>query len=177
MKYYQMAIKLRENSTLLYQVSHDMVRLKTGQLFPEDFEEPFIAELDEDTIGGVMPTFFMSPAVIGTQAFYRDLLETGITNIEAKRAIIQDNVNNREYDNYMLLNIIGRVSCADMNHSDYHSLGEGMHIINKLVIDPAKTQGLELFLVHEDTGCIVVSERIHDHLIARGYQDIYFEAL
>lgn len=177
MKYYLMAAKLREDSTLLFKASHRWTRLKTGQLLPEDFEEPFIAVLDEDTVGGVMPTFYMSPAVIGTRAFYQDLLEAGITNIEAKKTVIRDSVNNREFDNYLLLNIIGRVSCADMTRSDYHSLGEGMHIINKLVIDPAKTQGMELFLVHEDTGCIVVSERIRDHLVARGYQDIYFEAL
>lgn len=172
-----MARKVRENSTILYAVNNPLVEFSTGQLLPEHFQEPLIAKLDEETVGGAMSTLYMSPAVIGKKAFYMALTEIGINNIEAKQVIIQDNVNDKTYDDYLLLNIIGRVSCADMSKSEYHSLGDGMHIMNTLVIDSSKTQGMELFLVHEDTGCVVVSERVHDHLQSKGYPDLYFEEL
>ncbi len=168
---------MRENSTLLDQVSHDMVPFSTGHFFPKDFQDPFIVELDPDFIKGEMATLYLDPAVIATKEFYQDLTRLGIDNIEARQVVIQDNINNKRYDNYLLLNIIGRVSCANMEQSDYRTLGDGMNIINNLVIDSRKTHGLDFFLVHEDTDCIVISERIYTYLNSKNYGDLYFQEL
>lgn len=177
MKYYLMARKVRENSTLLDQVSHELVEFSTGNLLPDNFEEPFVVELDEEFIDGDMATFYMDPAIIGTKAFYQDLLKLGVDNIEVKQVVIQDNVNDKTNHDYLLMNIIGRVSCADMEASDYAEIGEGINVINKLVIDPSKVRDLSLFLVNEDTDCIVVNEHIYTYLKEKKYPDIYFEEL
>ncbi len=177
MKYYLLADTNYENSTLLDQVSHRRVPFSTGHFLPKDFQDPFIVELDPDFIKGEMATLYLDPAVIATKAFYHDLTKLGIDNIEARQVVIQDNINNKSYDNYLLLNIIGRVSCANMEHSEYRTLGDGMNIINKLVIDSTKTHGLEFFLVHEDTDSIVISERIYTYLNNKEYGDLYFEEL
>jgi hypothetical protein len=34
-----------------------------------------------------------------------------------------------------------------------------------------------MFLVHEDTDCIVISKRVYKQLSAKGYTDVYFEEL
>jgi hypothetical protein len=34
---------------------------------------------------------------------------------------------------------------------------------------------MDLFLVHEDTNCILVSERVFQHLKSKGYDDVFFE--
>jgi hypothetical protein len=175
-KYYLMARKVPENGTLISQISHPFAQLKSGH-FLEDFEGPFECQLVGRFANGVLPTFYMSPAIIGTKQFYQDLQACGVDNIEVKPALIHDAVNKRTINNYLLLNFIGRVSCADMNKSDYGTIGEDMHIINKLVIDSKKVHGLNLFLVHEDTGCIVVSEQVYNYLNNEGYTDIYFEEL
>lgn len=177
MKYYIMTRKVSENSTLLDQLSHELIEFSTGNLFPTHFEGELITELDSDFINGVMPTFYTDPAVIGTKKFYQDLIELGVDNIEVKGAVIQDNVNNKIINDYLLLNILGRISCANMEKSEYSNLGDELNIIDKLVINPNKTHGQELFLVHEDTDCIVISERIFDGLSKKGYPDIYFEEL
>ncbi len=177
MKYYQMARKVSANSTLLDQESHDLVAFCSGHLFPKDFNGPFIVSLDAEFIDGEMATLYMDPAVIATKAFYKDLTDLGIDNIEVQPVIIQDHVNNRQIHDYVLLNIIGRVSCADMDASEYSELGDDMNIIDKLVINPAKTHGLLFFVVHEDTDCIIVHEKIYKALAAKGYHDIYFEEL
>jgi len=124
-----------------------------------------------------MATLYLDPAVIATKTFYQDLTRLGIDNVEARQVVIQDNINNKTYDNYLLLNIIGRVSCANMEQSDYRTLGDGMNIINNLVIDSKKTHGLDFFLVHEDTDCIVISERIYSYLNNKSYDDLFFEEL
>jgi len=177
MKYYQMARRLDENSTLLDQVSHQLVEFSSGHNLPKNFDAPLIVSLDEEFIDGEMATFYMDPAVIGTKRFYGELKTLGIDNIEVKPVVIQDNANNREIHDYVLLNILGRISCADMGRSEISEIGNGMNIIDKLVIDASKTHGMQLFLVHEDTDCIVISERVFNALNAKGYSDIYFEEL
>jgi hypothetical protein len=111
-----------------------------------------------------MSTFYQSPAVIGTKQFYQDLLDSGVDNIEVQPVEISGVVKDITHDNYLLLNIIGRVSCADMDKSEYTDIGKGMNTVNKLVIDGAKTNGLLLFLLHEDTDCIVIHEQVYKHL-------------
>lgn len=176
----------------LYQRSHDLMQTKTGDFFVDytnnDAGEPFkgalLCDLDDEDSTGIFPTFFMSPALIGTKDFYNDLVSIGIDNIEAHPVIINDHTNNRTIENYVVLNIIGRIACAVMAKSDYNRLNdnadpddpyESMNFINDLVIDASKIGHHDLFLVHEDTNCILVSERVYKHLIDKGYTDIFFE--
>jgi len=186
MKYYLMAEKAGADGTIIYKKSHYMTGLKTGSLlvdYENDDEEgepfvgPLICKIDNKHVKGKLPTFFMSPAIVGTKQFYNDLLEIGIENIEVHPVVIRDEVNSRIYDDYLLLNIIGRISCADMSSSEYETLGDDMNIIDQLVLDFRKVPDLDLFLVHEDTDCIVISEKVYLHLVNKGYADIYFEEL
>lgn len=172
-----MARKVDANGTLLFKRSHRRVQTKTGHMFPAGFEGPMIVELDDENVNGTMPTFYGGPAVIARVEFYNDLKEIGIDNIEVHSVEIRDEVNHKTIDGYLLLNIIGKVASADMEQSDYETLGDDINIINKLVIDPAKTNGLDLFLEAEDTDCIIISERVYKHLMSKGYTDIYFEEL
>jgi hypothetical protein len=167
-----------------------MTEFSTGQILidyenddeeGEPFKGPLVCKLDEDFIEGKLPTFYTDPAVIGTKQFYNDLLKIGLDNIDVYPVIIRDEVNSKTIDNYVLMNILGRVSCADMDASDYDMLGDdesdNLNVINKLVIDSTKVRGLDLFLVHEDTDCIVISEKVYNHIKAGGYDDIYFEEI
>ena len=52
-----------------------------------------------------------------------------------------------------------------------------MNIIDKLVLKKSEIHDLNMFLVHEDTDCIVISEQVHSYLTSKGYEDIYFEEL
>jgi hypothetical protein len=64
-----------------------------------------------------------------------------------------------------------------MEKSEYAAIGKDMNVIDKLVSDPEKVHALSLFLVHEDTNCIVIDEGVFKYLSDRGYTDIYFEEL
>lgn len=198
MKFYQMSDKVvletwdgREPAGL-FRRSHDFMQTKTGSFLVdytnnengEPFKGELICDLDDEEQTGILPTFFMSPALIGTKQFYQDLLDAGIDNIEVHPVVIRDKVNHRIINDYVLLNVIGRVSCAVMDQSDYERLNdeaaednpyESMNFINDLVIDSRKVGDRDLFLVHEDTNCILVSERIFQHLSKKGYGDIFFE--
>jgi hypothetical protein len=177
---------------VLYKKSHDLMQTKTGSMFIDytnnDNGEPFkgalICDLDDEDQTGILPTIFMSPALIGTKQLYQDLLSIGVDNIEVHPVIIRDTINDRVINDYVVLNVLGRVSCAAMDQSDYEQLNdeanpdqpnECMNCINDLVIDSSKLIDLDLFLVREDTDCIIVSERVFQHLKSKGYNDIFFE--
>lgn len=176
-EFYLMAKKSRANSTIIFQENNTFTTWKTGHLLSEYFESPLICYLDDEHINGVLPTFYMSPAIIGKKEFYQDLLNCGADNIEVKPVVIRDTVNNREYTDYLLLNILGRVSCANLDESSYETLGDDMNIIDKLVLKKNNIHDQNIFLVHEDTDCIVISEQVHSYLTHKGYEDIYFEEL
>lgn len=176
----------------LYQRSHSMMMTKTGSYLVdytndengEPFKGPLICDLDDEENTGIFPVFFMSPALIGTKSFYKDLSEAGVDNIEVHPVVIRDLANEKTIDDYLLLNILGRVSCAAMELSDYEQLNDeaddaspndAMNFINDLVIYSEKVTDLDCFLLHEDTNCILVSERVVNHLKDKGYDDIFFE--
>ena len=176
-KYYVMAEKALNESTIIYKKSHKRIPLKTGCPLPKDFKGPLICKLDEEHLNGIQPTFYMSPAIIGTRQFHQDLLDCGVDNIDAYEVVIKDELNDKQYNDHVLLNIIGRVSCADMTSSEVMSIGDGMNIIDKLVIDKDRMFDYNMFLVHEDTDCIVINEQVYKYLNDKGYKDIYFEEI
>jgi hypothetical protein len=177
MKYYQMGKKTGPDGTIIFQQSHEFFRLKTGHKLKPDFKGPFIVELDDEHPDGRLPTFYESPAFIGTKEFYNALINVGVSNIETVEVIIKDTVRSIECHDYLLLNIVGRVACADMMRSEHRSLGPDMTIIDQLVLKPVNLSGLDLFVADEDTDIMIVSERVCRHLISCGYVDIWFEEL
>ncbi|NMG36498.1 hypothetical protein GRF61_18780 [Azoarcus sp. TTM-91] len=165
------------NGAGLYKASHVMTELKTGRRFDVGFVPPLVVRLDPELPDGKLPTFFESPAWIGTRGFHATLLAAGVANVEASPVEMRDEANKRVIDDYLLLNIVGRVACVDMARSETRSLGDGMTIIDRLVIDPARIPDLDLFVADEDTDCMIVSERLQRLIAGAGYSDIRFEAL
>jgi len=161
----------------LFQDSHDFFLLKTGHRLEDGFDPPFKVFLDPEIPNPQLPTFFESPAWIGTKAFYRDLQAIGIDNIETVQVEMRDDVHQRIIDDYLLLNIVGCVPCADMGKSTVSSLGEGMNVIVHLVVDASRLGAFDLCVAAEDTDCMIVSERVARHLQACAYDDILFEEL
>ena len=174
-RYHQLGRKVRDDATLLYQRSHLLSLLETGEPLPDDFEPPFVCEIDEETVGGELATLYTSPAVIATRAFLQDLEDLGLgDSLDVHDARLEDRVNGVTHDGYVLLNILGRFPCAVMDRSDHRHLGPGMDLIDAPVLDPARIPDRELFLLDEDTSCIIISDRVRDHLAARGDPDLWF---
>jgi hypothetical protein len=165
------------DSTGLYLISHRRAILKSGQRLDPDFQKPMTVKLDEDQPDGRMPTFYESPAFIGTQAFLRDLLQAGVDNIETVPVVIRNVATGAENRDYVLMNIVGRVACADMGRSTHRSLGPGMTIMDELVLKPGSFSGLHLFVADEDTDVMIISEQVHRQLLGRGCADIVFREL
>ncbi len=96
-KYYLMVGKVDDDGTVINQESHGLTRLKTGLFLPKDFCGPLVCNLVPEHSGGVIPTFYRTPAIIGTKQFYRDLLDCGINNIEVQPVVINDLIKKNKY--------------------------------------------------------------------------------
>lgn len=180
MKYYRMCRRFLGNGAFLFQASHDLTLLSSGALI-EGFKGSLVCKLDPEEKDPDLPTFFEDPAFIGTKAFEQELAKAGVDNIQVLPVVIKDTRKKRQIKDYVLLNIVGRVSCADMSRSEHSSLSDDpnddMTIIDKLVIHRSKVRGLDLFVADEDTDCIVVSKRVRDALAKAGHEDVLFEEL
>jgi hypothetical protein len=175
--YFQMAAIHRADGTLIYLRTHRRAILKSGHRLDSGFEQPVVVKLDDEHANGRLPTFYESPAFIGRMDFHKELLACGVSNIEVVPVIIKNDVAGTECHDYVLMNIVGRVSCADMGRSRYRSLGPGMMIIDDLVLKDGESWGLDLFIADEDTDMMIVSERVKNHISKLDYPDILFRAL
>ncbi len=176
-RYYQMGRRVTPDGTIVYQRSHELFELKTGAPLEPGFEGPLRVELDRELPHGRMPTFYESPALIARKAFCEDLAAAGVSNLETVPAVIVNPEDGSENHDYLLLNIVGRVRCADMRRSRHRSIGPGMQVVDELVLAAGVPAGLDLFVADEDTDVMVVSERVHQRIAAKGYDDVWFEEL
>jgi hypothetical protein len=64
-----------------------------------------------------------------------------------------------------------------MSQSEYMELGPGINVIDRVVLDAQRTPEVLMFRLAEDPVQIVVAQRVVDHLLARGYTDLYLEPL
>lgn len=179
-KFYSMTEKILLSSydgsepPTLFQRSHSMLITHTGKPlvdYTNDDEngEPFkgslMCDLDYDEEPFILPTFFLSPGLISTQAFYEDLVEIGIDNLEVHPVIIRNHNNDITIDHYLFLNILGRISCVKTIDSSEFG------IYASKVPDE-----LNMFMIEEDPSYILVKEHVYIHIKAK-YPDIFFDEI
>jgi hypothetical protein len=94
------------------------------------------------------------------------LRRTGIDNLQTFPARIQEDESDLVVDDYLVVNVIGLVACADQEESESMPFVNGEYF-TKLVIDPARIGELRMFrlaesqmdvIVHEDVA-IAIAER------------------
>lgn len=175
MKFYRMSRIVPADGAGLFQVSHVVFELKTGAPMEDDFGPPLVCKLNKKFAKGKLPTFFESPALIARREFAQALVDAGVSNVEQMPVVIKDETHGREIDGYLFLNIVGRVACLNVDRSDSDELDEGMRVVDRAVLDAGRAPPAGLFLLDEDTDCMIVSERVHAALKAGRFDDVRFD--
>jgi hypothetical protein len=124
------------------------------------------------------------PSTLGTRVplFRNDLLaalyEMGINNLDTYDAVVRDPGTAQEIADYRAVNIIGIVAAADMSKS-IATVHAGPPLVDvefdQLEVDPNKARGFSIFRLAEAVGTVLVHERVRDHLLARGFDDLAFD--
>jgi hypothetical protein len=131
-----------------------------------------IGEADDDSLRPI--AFNDANLCIATPEIVNALIACGVNNIQTYPAILKDVTTEREYP-YFAINIIGLVKAADLKKSDWINLdGEARMdtVFIDLALDKDKIRGFDLFRLYEDTGTIIISEKVKKAL--ENFADLTF---
>jgi hypothetical protein len=126
---------------------------------PYQIREPIQCFLESDS-GSVMPDLIPASPIFSRRLI--DVLKSaGVRNLDIYDAEVVDNERGRKYNNYKAVNIIGRLSCADLEKSEFiPGYKPPLMEFEKLVIDESRTMGQPLFRLAEAVEFILVSEPV-----------------
>lgn len=103
---------------------------------------------------------------IAIPAIVDALIASGVNNIQSYPAVLRDVTTQQEYP-YCAINIIGLIKAADLSKSDWVNLDGDARmdtVFLDLVLDTDKIRSYDLFRLYEDTGTIIISERVKKSL-------------
>ncbi len=104
------------------------------------------------------------------------LNDAGVDNLQIFPAEVRRADTGEEVLGYVTANIVGRVSCANIEQSDVSPLAD-VHYFHDLVIDPSRTQGLLMFRVHESPMIVLVHERVANAIQAAEVVGVTLESV
>ena len=116
--------------------------------------------------------FLSAHTKAATAHFLSHLRELKAQNIDDYQVSIKWNGKTlKEMENYRAINIIGCISCANLENSEFENL-EGMYMFDKLVINPTKIKSLNLFRVEKAHEYVVVSLELANQINLKKFSDI-----
>lgn len=153
----------------------DGVNWMLGRL-EKEIPTPILTELDQENSGLMMP-MFNSGVLLFSDEMITVLHKLGITNFQCFDTILRDTINNVDYTNYKVINIIGLVAAANLDMSDYNSHGETANIdtdFDSLSLDHSKIKGQRLFRLAESVNGIVIDEEVKIAFEEHGIEHLDF---
>ncbi|MDH5651287.1 MAG: hypothetical protein OEZ39_05385 [Gammaproteobacteria bacterium] len=161
----------------------DGVYFNRGTVIDAELELPLKFETNCDDENPPLE-YMAGVAPVCSKLMLDALQAAGIDNIQTFPAILTTYANETVWDGYFALNIIGKVSAADMEKSKFVSIGEwpgGTPFagFQNLVIDKNKTHDLYLFRLAECPSEIIIHKDIIDKLLSapppKGWGIVAFE--
>ncbi len=172
--YYKIEPVYKDETITIDRRSHWDYSLTLGEIQPKDMPEPIEYQVDTEIGGTYLPATFL-PESVFSNAFIKKLLDYGVDNIQTYKVNIVNPDTNQGIEGYQAVNIIGKISCADMDASECERLIEDQYIFRKLVINPLKTHGAYMFRLGQCTQIILIHEDIVKQLPPEICKDLNFE--
>jgi hypothetical protein len=169
MQLYRMTPDLSKASTVLHGYGNPLAILKSGAPMKR-FTPPMTCYIPEKFKDGKLSSFYITPGVIIRKDLVDLLVSNGITNLEVFPCVIENRAYKKEYNEWVLLNILGTRSIKDKDL-------DGEYMIDTLTLPKDFKNKDHLFLIREDTDCIVVSEKVRTLILEYGFGDICFKKL
>jgi hypothetical protein len=154
----------------------EMVIWIAGRRFNREIPKPLEFEIDP-AFGRDMPDLFKPQIPLFSNRLLAALVSLGVDNLDTYDARIRDPRDGQVYNNYKAVNIVGLISCANMEKSDFDKSHPARQIavpFNKLVIDEAKTGGSLLFRLGESAATILVHEKVKEALEPQNFSMLVF---
>ena len=147
------------------------------------FKEPPSRTLQfplDASAGTQMPDFLQADIPLFSARLLNRFHAEGVDNLDAYPAILVDPKSGRQWHDYFAVNIIGIVSCADMDQSEYvdHTgKSQASVAFSKLVIDGRRTCDLLCFRLFENFSSILVHQNVVSKIAVTDFAGLRFELL
>jgi len=169
--------RLTGDGALLDLRSHWDTNFIGGRPFAPDFPTPVQFAIDTDSEGRRMPTLFTTPALLAVKPFADLLAAAGVDNVDVYPATILNPETGETIDDYVVLNIVGAIACADLEASSGVELAPGIRVLDEPVLRQSVVREARIFRLAEDPVQIVVADALADRIRAAGFDDVYLEPL
>lgn len=138
-----------------------------GVRCPHPVKEPIQCYLDSDS-GEVMPDLIPSSPLFSRRLI--DVLKgAGVRNLDIYDVELIDRERGKTYTNYKAVNVVGRVSCADLERSEYvPGYKPPLMEFDRLVVDESRAMGLPLFRLAEAVQFLLVAGPVKQAIDSAG---------
>lgn len=160
----------------------DLIPIDGEPLDPEyDPEElPFKFEMlvRKDLESGIeqQPTIYdlYSEKPLMSKRLVETIQAAGVDNIEVFPAVVTWEEKNRVIDDYVVVNIVGLISCAVKDQLDTSPIA-GVDYFHSITIDPARTNNMLMFRLAESQIEVLVHEQVADAIKAGNFEGVVLE--
>jgi len=104
------------------------------------------------------------------------LQAAGVSNLQVFPAVIRNIETDETYEDFLVVNIVGLVSCANAAQSDSADVADKKYFY-RLVIDTAKVNGLTMFRLEESRLDVIVNEQVAEGLRTGGLRNLGLEVV
>lgn len=149
-----------------------------GRPFESTPPEPLEVELDDYTHGVMMPMFDLT-ILLFEQRLLSALRSAGVDNLDLYDTRLLDPTTGKVWTSYKAVNIIGCVSCANLDESKWSApSGSPRFDVNfdslSIDVESASARGLGMFRLGECVSAIVVHDRVRKAITAAGIEHLDF---
>lgn len=149
----------------------------TGSLINFEVQQPLHFSISPDSVGTDMRAIYT-----GAYPLYRNdvidaLVEAGVNNLQLFDAVIKNPFDGKIYDNYKAVNILGLISCADMEESTLMDETDSETIdvdFDELIIDEEKAGEALYFRLGENVTAVIAHEKVADIVESKNIPGVKF---
>ncbi len=91
--------------------------------------------------------------------------DAGVDNLQTFPAIVRSDVDGTIWKNYYAINVLGLISCADLDKSEFTEIMPGSYRFRESAIDANKAKEALLFRLQEDSGSILMHKSIGKYIV------------
>jgi hypothetical protein len=106
--------------------------------------------------------------------FVETIQAAGVDNIEVFPAVITWEEKDWVIEDYVVVNIVGLVSCAVKDQSDTSPIAD-VDYFHSITIDPARTNNMLMFRLAESQIEVLVHEQVADAIKAGNFEGVVLE--
>ena len=141
---------------------HRRINWLSGKPFAEPVPEPLTVNLD-DRFGTTLPDILTDTILLMSNRLIDALQRAGVSNFNLYEVELEEPNGNVIKGEYKAVQILGRVTAANMENSDVFdplNMGHTLVQFRKLALDEGKIQRQGLFRLQESASTIIVDEAV-----------------